>query len=196
MQIRSTEMELKRYQLCGHLLPIPTPLHFVGNRGAGLFDVKVPDNLNLQGRVTYVHVMDGEFMKCGQIKPNQKLRNRMRSSYGCLRKPIDLLNRGLLRYVDETLYWTDPAFGNGRSDYDEDFPWKHRVPPAMLKGRSVDLWARLHDSKELMDSEEDTPNTFYRGEWAEEGWSSFRSPDGRPVRHRILPGSDAGSEPG
>ena len=194
MRISSAQLEQWGYRTCGSVQPVGTPLRFAGSRGQGLFVVDVP--LNVSGWVTYVHVMDDEFMKCGSIKPSQSLRERMRGSYNCLRKPIDLMNRGLLQYVGETLYVVDPLAGEPREHYREDFPWKHRVPPAMLGGRSVVLWAKAHDNRASMESEETKLNLDYRGEWAKEGWSDLRAPDGRPERRRILPAAHVNQLPG
>ena len=194
VRIQPTELERWGYQRCGSVLPELTPVRFVGSRGYGLFVVYIPGNLS--GWVTYVHVMDDEFMKCGTVKPDQSLMERMNSSYNSLRKPIDLLTRGLLRYFEETLYIVDPDTGGVERYYAQDFPWKHRVPPAMLAGRSVVLWAKLHKDKGSMESEETILNNAYRGEWSKEGWSDLRHPDGKPLRRRILPEAQSVRQPG
>ena len=94
MQILPTELERLGYERRGSVKPNKTPRRFVGSRGHGLFVVDVP--VDLSGWVTYVHVMDDQFMKCGVIKPGQSMRSRMRGSYNCLRKPSDLSALGCI----------------------------------------------------------------------------------------------------
>jgi hypothetical protein len=102
-----------------------------------------------------------------------------------MRTTIDLMNRGLLLHVNETLYHVDSSTGQTTQPYEHDFPAKHRVPLALLARRTVLLWAKQHQSRQAMLDEEKELNLRYRGEWAKEGWSRVKSADGRPVRTRI-----------
>ena len=148
-----------------------------------MFAVEI--SLPIEGWVTYIHVLDNEFKKAGKTENDESFAGRMRSSYSCLRKPIDLMNRGALVHVDETLYYVDPQSGRPTQPYDQDFPWKHRVPLALIAGRTIVLWAKAHPTRQAMLDEEDNLNIRYRGEWAKEGWSKQRSPDGRLLRTRL-----------
>lgn len=82
---------------------------------------------------------------------------------------IDLMKRGVLAHVDETLYYIDPQTGRPGQPYEQDFPWKHRVPLALIAGGTVVLWAKAHPTRLAMLDEEDSLNIRYRGEWAKEG---------------------------
>jgi hypothetical protein len=139
----------------------------------------------IEGWVTYIHVLDGEFKKAGKTETDESFEGRMRDSYNCLRRPIDMMNRGLLVHVNETLHYVDPMTGRPTHPYEHDFPWKHRVPIAMIAARTVVLWARTHQSRQAMLDEEDELNLRYRGEWAKEGWSRQKSADGALTRTRI-----------
>jgi hypothetical protein len=183
MQILESELESRGYRQCGVVRPDPTPLHFVGRRGQGLFAVEI--SLPVEGWVTYIHVLENEFKKAGKTENDESFAGRMRGSYNALRTTIHLMNRGLLLHVNETLYHIDSSTGRPTQPYEHDFPWKHRVPLALLAGRTVVLWAKQHQSRQAMLDEEDDVNIRYRGEWAKEGWSKLKSRDGRPVRTRI-----------
>jgi hypothetical protein len=183
MQIAESELTAAGYRECGIVRPDPTPLHFVGQQGRGLFEVVI--SVPLKGWVTYVHVLNGEFKKAGKTENDESFAGRMKGSYTCLRKPIDMMNRGVLVHLNETLYYVDAASGSLSRPYEQDFPWKHRVPIALIARSTVALWARSHETRQAMLDEEDRLNLRYRGEWAKEGWSKMKAPDGRLLRTRI-----------
>jgi hypothetical protein len=183
MRILDSELEARGYRRSGLVRPAIAPLQFLGRQGQGLFEVEI--SLHIEGWVTYIHVLDNEFKKAGKTENDESFAKRMRSSYNCLRKPIDLMKRGVLAHVDETLYHVDPQTGLPGRPYEHDFPWKHRVPLALIEGRTIVLWAKSHPTRQAMLDEEDSMNTRYRGEWAKEGWSKQRSSDGRLLRIRF-----------
>ena len=185
MHILESELTLRGYRRCGLVCPDPTPLHFVGRRGQGLFKVEITQPI--EGWVTYIHVLENEFKKAGKTENDQSFAGRMKGSYNSMRTTIDLMNRGLLLHVNETLYHVDSSTGQTTQPYEHDFPAKHRVPLALLARRTVLLWAKQHQSRQAMLDEEKELNLRYRGEWAKEGWSRVKSADGRPVRTRIDP---------
>ncbi len=153
------------------MCPDPTPLHFVGRKGHGLFEVHITRPVD--GWVTYVHVLEDEFKKAGKTENDELFAGRMRSSCNALRRTIQLIKDGEVRHVDSELHRVDTLTGEAVGPYDEDFPWKHRVPIALLQlqGKTIALWAKRHDSRESMLLEECRLNRRYRGEWAREGWT-------------------------
>jgi hypothetical protein len=191
VKILPTELEARGYRICGTVRPDPVPLHFVGRQGRGLFTVAI--TVPLQGAVTYIHVLDDVFMKAGKTEPGDSFATRMRSSYNALRRTIQLLHSGAVVYVGDVLYRLDPSGAPG-DRYEEDFPWKHRVPPYLMAGHTVTLWAKRHvDASEQPDPvamlrEETALNCVYRGEWAKEGWATRRGPDRRIVLTRLSGG--------
>jgi hypothetical protein len=192
MQIADSELVARGYRQCGTVRPDPAPVHFVGRQGRGLFAVEI--NFRIEGWVTYDHVLEGDFKKAGKTENDESFAGRMRGSYNCLRKPIVMMKRGELVHVDESLYHVDPSSGLPTQPYEQDFPWKHRVPIALIAGKTVALWARSHHCRQAMLDEEDELNTRYRGEWAKEGWSKVSSPDGRVLRRRLLPAVNCGQD--
>ncbi len=67
----------------GKVRPDPIPLHCLGRRWYGLFDVDV--TWPVEGWVTCIHLVNGEFKKAGKT---ENFDERMNGSYDCLRKVI------------------------------------------------------------------------------------------------------------
>jgi hypothetical protein len=181
--ILPSDLMARGYRQSGVVRPDPTPLHFAGRQGRGLFEVVIARPAD--GWVTYVHVLEDEFKKAGKTDNDESFAGRMRSSYYALRRTIELMNNGMLRYVGDVLYRVDSMTGESMRPYEEDFPWKHRVPVALLEGRLIELWAKSHLSRNAMLLEECKLNRRYRGEWAREGWTRDRrrhTPDLRDER--------------
>lgn len=119
----------------------PTPLHFRGANGYGLFRVDV--TRTIEGSVSYLHVVNREVKKAGITGHFDQ---RMGGSYNCLRKVIAA---------------GPPYLGD---------PWKRHAPTTILAGHRVELWAREEPSRPAAKYAEDLLNEFYRGEWSKEGW--------------------------
>jgi len=138
--VASVLLELK---LRGTVSSDPTPLHFKGARGYGLFRVEITHPI--AGWVAYVHLVNGEVKKAGMTGTFD---NRMGGSYNCIRKVIA---KG------------PPYLGD---------PWKRNGPTTILAGKTVELWAKAEASHQAAKDTEDILNEFYRGEWSKEGWKS------------------------
>ena len=190
MTISDAEVVAMGFQLGGMVRPDPTPLHFIGRRGVGLFRVEVP--CDAAGWITYIHRLNGEFKKAGKTGIDETFEQRMNGSYDCLRKPIDLINKGALVWIGESLYEPAGAAGQLPEPYRQDFPWKHRVPVAMLARETVELWFKKNETEEEMLKLEDALNVHYRGEWAKEGWTGQRGARRRWCKHRA--GADGAGE--
>jgi hypothetical protein len=134
---------LRGLSLGGTVSSDPTPLHFNGANGYGLFRVNITRPID--GWVAYVHVADGEIKKAGMTRTFDR---RMGGSYNCLRKVIAA---------------GPPYLGD---------PWKRNAPTTILAGQTVELWAKAEPSYQAAGDTEDILNEFYRGEWSKEGWKS------------------------
>ena len=180
MLILPSELNALGYHQSGKVRPDPAPLHFVGRQGRGLFEVEITRPVD--GWVTYVHVLEDEFKKAGKTENDESFAGRMRSSYNALRRTIELMGNNALRHVADVLHRVDAVSGDAIEPYDEDFPWKHRVPIALVDRRTIVLWAKSHLSREAMLLEECKLNRRYRGEWAKEGWTRDRRRHAQELR--------------
>jgi hypothetical protein len=149
MDITEADLRALGYERGGTVRPDPRPLR-CKNPGAareqweGLFRVDITRDLS--GFALYVIVADGEFKKAGHTgKGGTRFKIRMESSFNCVR----------------------PVIAAG-PPYQGDFPWKHRVPLALLAGQEVELWVKeaTADATEAAEL-----NRRYRGEWTREGWT-------------------------
>jgi hypothetical protein len=156
VNISPEELVAKGFLRGGTVYPDRTPLRCL-NPGAlrekweGLFRTEI--TRDVQGYAVYLMVVDREVKKSGHAgKGKAGFKRRLPSEFSCLRKVIA-----------------------GGLPYRGDFPWKHRVPVAMLAGTVVELWVKKHEDVQLMQNEEDELNEYYRGEWAKQGWTKDRT---------------------
>ena len=149
MTITEAELRAMGYRRGGTVRPDPRPLRCLNpgdsrERWEGLFRVDI--TRDIPGFALYVIVAAGQFMKAGHTgKGGTRFKIRMESSFNCVR----------------------PVIAAG-PPYRGDFPWKHRVPLALLAGQEVELWVKEATADGTEASE---LNHRYRGEWTREGWA-------------------------
>jgi hypothetical protein len=118
----------------------------------------------------YIMTVNNEVMKVGTAGTGKTMfETRMPSEFNCLRQFIDQIRAGHIYRQGECLYYAAPP-KEPPIRFEEDFPWKHRVPLALIKSTTVDLWVRRHDGSTELTVDEKAPNLYFRGEWANEGW--------------------------
>jgi hypothetical protein len=155
VNISLEELAARGFVRGGGVYPDPTPLRCLNpgalrERWEGLFRTEI--TLDVQGYAVYLMVVDCEVKKAGHAgKGKAGFKRRLPGEFSCLRKVI--------------------AAG---PPYSGDFPWKHRVPLAMLAGTVVELWVKKYDDTQSMRNEEDALNEYYLGEWAAQGWTNDR----------------------
>lgn len=154
-----------------------------------------------QGFAVYLMVMDGEVKKAGQTgKGGATFQKRMDQSFSCLLPTIDAIRAGRLVRVGECLYHGRGGVANQPLEpYEEDFPWKHRVP-FLTAEQVVDLWVKefphLPDEDDAaftrrLGDYEASLNKAYCGEWAAQGWTRRRKRD--CPRRILVPVGDTSS---
>lgn len=168
IDVNREELKAMGFRLGGLVCPDPTPLHFRNGQGYGLFRVEI--SWPVEGWVTYIHVANNQFKKAGKTEAGKAFKTRMKSSYTCLRRTIEAITEGSLYYSGESLFHKARALNEPPVPYKQDFPWKHRVPLALMEGQVIELWAKPQPNREDMLLEECRLNNRYRGEWAKEGW--------------------------
>lgn len=186
--ITREELRARGFVWGGTVSPDPTPLQCVNpgaqrERWEGIF--RVDTTWTGQGLAVYLMVVDGEVKKAGQTgNGGASFSGRMKQSFSCIRPAISEIKAGRLVRVNEGLCYASRGVPKQPLvPFDEDFPWKHRVPQAMLDRQSVELWVKelapMPGESDLalrrrIEDEEHNLNEEFRGEWAKEGWTRDR----------------------
>lgn len=171
MQIVVRELLETGFAPAGSVIPDPSdPLRYEIRGGRkfwkGLFRV---DPSGPRGPVMYIMTVNNEVMKVGTAGTGKTMFiERMKSEFRCLRQFIAQIRAGHIYRQGECLYYAAPPT-QPLSRFEEDFPWKHRVP-LVIESVTVDFWVRTHDGSTALTVDEKALNLYFRGEWANEGW--------------------------